>query len=159
MEQMRSIILLQLDGSMQLHHVWVCMTDLPILQLLKTLMPIKLINHGSDENPLVEHQHLHQLQVIPPHIPLHFNELCKNHHRRRSTSANPNIAPTLSLPATPITKYYHHPQRFLQTSSQHPPPSIELCKLHIMGLLLERVQAAIFALAKLSLHSKPANPF
>jgi hypothetical protein len=91
--------------------------------------------------------------------PLHFDELCKNHHRRRSTSANPNIAPTLSLPPTPITKYYHHPQRSLQTPSQHPPPSIELCKLHIMELLLERVQAAICALAKLSLHSKPANPF
>jgi hypothetical protein len=80
MEQMRSIILLQFDGSMQLHHVWVCMTDLPILQLLKPSCQSNY--HGSDVNPLVEHQHLHQSQLLPPHIPLHFNELCKNHHRR-----------------------------------------------------------------------------
>jgi hypothetical protein len=33
------------------------------------------VNHGSDEKPSVElQQHLHKLQLLPPHFPLHFKE-------------------------------------------------------------------------------------
>jgi hypothetical protein len=57
------------------------------------------VNHGFDEKPSVElQQHLQQLQLLPPHFPLHFKELHKSRHRRRSISANPNRAPTLSSP-------------------------------------------------------------
>jgi hypothetical protein len=57
------------------------------------------VNQGSDEKPSVKlQQHLHQLQLLPPHFPLHFKELHKSRHRRRSISANPNRAPTLSSP-------------------------------------------------------------
>jgi hypothetical protein len=57
------------------------------------------VNRGSDEKPSVElQQDLHQLQLLPPHFPLHFKELQKSRHRRRSISANPNRAPTLSSP-------------------------------------------------------------
>ncbi|CAK9222959.1 unnamed protein product [Sphagnum troendelagicum] len=95
------------------------------------------VNQGSDEKPSVElQQHLHQLQLLPPHFPLHFKELHKSRHRRRSISANANRAPTSLFPLVRSVWTTTTP-----TSFADPPPNIELCKLRILGLLfVERVQ-------------------
>jgi hypothetical protein len=72
---------------------------------------------GSDEKPSVElEQHLHQLQLLPPHFPLHFKELHKSRHRRRSIYAT-LTEHLLSLPPS-----YHYglppPLALLQTLLQ-----------------------------------------